>query len=488
MCRESRATTVFDLGTTCSTSVARGWTFRVTCTFVFLLWVGACGGLQAQNFGGPTTSPMPINTAPGLQNGPGFPSDPAASVATPLTKLDPVPTTPYSAPQAPNSLSLGSPVFDPYNSGSNPGVFQSAIPNQQAIPPGAAFPGSSSLGSWFGGLTGNSASFPAGTPPGMYAAPAGNPYAAAPPSYPSSIYPQSSPPVLFPGGAGGGGMPGAYYNPFAQLSMPAATKFFQGPRVQYGWLGGGDGATDLGVNELETSLAFAFPNFLWSGQPIYVLPSFSLDLWDGPSGIAADLPGQVYEAFLDTGWQTDPNNILGLETGLRVGVFTDFDTMNEDSLRIMGKALGKFRLTPRATLKAGVMYIDRNEIKILPAGGLLWQPTPYSRWDIYFPEPKISRYFRTIGTQDVWGYVAGEFGGGSWTIQRANGTEDSVDVNDMRLLFGLEWGRSDLIRAGRRTGFLEAGWVFNREVIYDRNPADNFDPDSTFIVRVGIGY
>lgn len=487
MCRQSRVTTVFSFG-------SQGFTGLIYCLFVVAGFLASSTAeTSAQGFGGPTTSPMPINTAPSLQ------SDPANSLSTPLTKLDPVPNAPYSPPPSPPSLSLGSPVFDAYNSGSNPGVFQPAIPNQPAIPPGATFPGmnpsgTSSLGSWFGGLTGNSASFPGGAGAGMYGAPAANPYAAAPPNYPNTIYPQSSPPVLFPGGTGGygggygGGAPGAYYNPLSQLSMPAATKFLQGPRVQYAWLGGGDGGTDLGVNELETSLAFAFPNFLWSGQPIYVLPSFSLDLWDGPSGVSADLPGQVYEAFVDTGWQTDPNNILGLETGLRVGVFTDFDTMNEDSLRIMGQLLGKFRLTPRATLKAGVMYIDRNEIKVLPAGGLLWQPTPYSRWDIYFPEPKISKYFRTIGTQDVWGYVAGEFGGGSWTIQRANGTEDSVDVNDIRLLFGLEWGRSDLIRAGRRTGFIEAGWVFNREVIYDRNPADNFDPDSTFIVRIGIGY
>lgn len=422
---------------------------------------------------------MSVNTAPSLQG------DPAASVTTPLTRLDPVPSTPYNPPTTPPSLSLGSPVFDPYNSGANPGVFQPAIPNQQAIPPSATIP---SLSSWFGGMSGNPASY-SGVPPVAYGSPATSPYAAPPgyPSYPSSIYPQSNPPVLFPGSAVTGA-PGAYYNPFNEFSLPAATKFLQGPRLQYAWLGGGGDARDLGVQEMETSIAFAFPNFLWSGQPIYVLPSFSLDLWDGPAGISADLPGQAYEAFLDAGWQTNPNNIFGLETGLRVGVFTDFDTMNSDSLRILGQLIGKFRITPRATLKAGVMYIDRNEIKVLPAGGLLWQPTPYSRWDIYFPEPKVSNYFRTIGTQDVWGYLKGEFGGGSWTIKRANGLEDSVDINDIRVLFGLEFGRSDLIRSGRRTGFVEAGWVFNREVRYDRNPGDDFNPDSTFIIRAGIGY
>ena len=285
-----------------------------------------------------------------------------------------------------------------------------------------------------------------------------------------------------------GSTPGNYYNPLGEFSMPAAVKFFQGPRFRYGWLGGGDSSQDLDMNEMELSLAFAFPNFLYSGQPVYVLPSFSLDLWDGPSAINADLPANAYEAFIDTGWQSDPNQILGLETGLRIGVFTDFNTFNSDSLRIMGKLLGKFRLTPRATLKAGVMYVDRNRVQLIPAGGLLWQPTPYSRWDIYFPEPKVSRYFRTVGTQDVWGYVAGEYGGGSWTITRTDGQEESIDINDFRVLLGLEWGRSDLIRSGRRTGFVEAGVVFGREVYYDKNRQDNFDPNTTFIIRAGVGY
>ena len=60
-------------------------------------------------------------------------------------------------------------------------------------------------------------------------------------------------------------------------------------------------------------------------------------------------------------------------------------------------------------------------------------------------------------------------------------------MNDMRVLVGLEWGRSDLIRSGRRTGFVEAGWVFEREILYDTTPG-SFEPDSTFILRAGIGY
>lgn len=451
----------------------------------FFLMAVAAADVAAQDWS--SSGPLPPTVAPGL---------PGSSMTSPApqTQLVPVPGPSTFATPNPPSVSLGNPSFDPYNGGNAPGVFTPALPYQPAVPPTAAVPGGSTMGSLFSGFTGGASGYTtsnpypyygAGPPPDAFAAP--SPTANA---YPPSVYPNSGPPVLFPGGFMGGGMgatPGGYYNPLGEFSMPQVVKFLQGPRLMHGWLGSGDDGNDLGMNETSVSLAFAFPNFLYSGQPVYILPSFGLDLWDGPGNGTADLPSSAYEAFVDVGWQSDPNQILGLELGMRIGVFTDFDTFNDDSLRILGTALGKFRLTPRATLKAGVMYIDRLEVKLIPAGGILWQPNPYWRWDIYFPEPKVSRYLSTVGTQDVWGYLAGEYGGGSWTITRTSGVEDRVDINDFRVLLGLEWGRSDLIRSGRRTAFIEAGWVFNREIVYESTPG-SMEPDSTFILRAGIGY
>ncbi|MCA9194657.1 MAG: hypothetical protein KDB03_22960, partial [Planctomycetales bacterium] len=218
------------------------------------------------------------------------------------------------------------------------------------------------------------------------------------------------------------------------------------------------------------------------------MPSFSYHNWDGPNNTAADLPPAAYSAFLDFGWQSDPMRILGAELGLRVGMFTDFDTANSDSLRILGRALGRIRLTPRATVKLGVMYLDRNRVKLLPAGGLLWQPNPDTRFDIFFPEPKLAHYLTTLGTQDTWWYVGGYYGGGSWTIQRKSGLHDSIDINDIRLVLGIEWGRNEMMRDGRRAGFFEVGYVFERELLYKLNPADNMNLQDSFMLRLGFGY
>ena len=204
--------------------------------------------------------------------------------------------------------------------------------------------------------------------------------------------------------------------------------------------------------------------------------------------MGADLPPQTYSGFLDAGWNSDPNRILGTELGVRVGAFTDFDHFNSDSLRVIGKGLVNFRLTPASTVKLGVYYLDRLDWKLLPAGGVLYQPNPYTRFDIFFPQPKLARYLRTIGTRDVWWYLAGDYGGGSWTIERTDGTEDQFDLNDLRAILGLEWGFSESIRRGSRTGFAEIGYVFDRELIYRVDPADNLKLDDGVMFRLGLGY
>lgn len=305
--------------------------------------------------------------------------------------------------------------------------------------------------------------------------------------------PQAS--VLPPNYGGGnifGGLPninpqGTMFN--GGYTTPQFIRLFQGPRFRHGFVYGDENADSLMINDSDVSLAFAIPNFLYSTQPLYLMPSFSLHQWDGPQPPStADLPPLAYSAFLDSGWQSDPARILGAELGLRVGMFSDFDTATSDSLRIMGRGIGRIRLTPTTTLKLGVLYLDRNKVKLLPAGGLLWQPNQDTRFDLFFPEPKLSHYLTTLGNTDSWWYVGGYYGGGAWTVQRTDTTKDSIDINDLRLVLGLEWGRNEQMREGRRVGFLEVGYVFDRELLYNASPLDNLSLQDTVMIRAGIGY
>ncbi len=404
----------------------------------------------------PYAAPVyPPSTAPGV-----YPSYPASPGAAYPGYSGPTPAIPGAGQSATvGTFQNGGSVY------SQPGTYPNA---PSALFPGTGYSQSGGLfGSMYEGLFGSSYNT---LPPSPYAYPQAQ--YNAPGTYPQSTWnPQGT---VFSGG---------------QAGYPQFIRFFQGPRFRHGYIHGNDEADGLMINDSDLALAFAWPNFLYSTQPLYLMPSFSLHQWDGPHpDSAADLPAIAYSAFLDTGWQSDPGRILGAELGMRVGMFSDFETATSDSLRVMGRAIGRLRLTPRATVKLGVLYLDRNKIKLLPAGGVLWQPNPDTRFDLFFPEPKLAHYLSTIGTTDTWWYVGGYYGGGAWTVQRTNGDTDSVDINDLRLVLGFEWGRNEQMREGRRMGFLEIGYVFDRELRYRYAPEDSMDLQDTIMVRAGFGF
>ena len=335
--------------------------------------------------------------------------------------------------------------------------------------------------------------------------------------FPTNVYPNTSPGVLFPGT----GSPQPYnsppyqnypYQPYGyppnnfdwnnwwsttgnnfNNSTTQVIRLFQGPRFRHTWLPGTDGfgskkPTSLETNDSDISLVFAIPNFLNSSRPLYIIPSYSQHGWDGPTQPGSDLPGSAFSGFLDSGWETTPQQTLGVELGVRVGVFSAFDAINSESIRIQGKALGRLRLTPTATLRAGVFYLDRNKIKLLPAGGILWVPNQDTRFDLFFPEPKLAHYVATLGNSDVWWYLSGYYGGGAWTIKQTDDSNDEIDINDIRVMLGLEFGKSDQIRQGFRLGFFEAGYAFNRELIYRVRSSSNLELDNSFVLRAGFAY
>jgi hypothetical protein len=305
-----------------------------------------------------------------------------------------------------------------------------------------------------------------------------SPYAVPPPAayggtYPT--YPQTSPGVLFPNGVfGPNSQLGPYVEPF---------RILQHPRFSDTWISGGDHDRDVQIHDFEFAVTGAIPHFLASTQPLYITPTFLLHLWDGPQGIAGDLPPNAYSAFVDAFWASDPNRPIGAEIGVAVGAFTDFETFNKHSVRVIGEGFGVLRLTPTLTFKLGVWYLNRNDLKLLPAGGLVWQPNPQTKFDILFPNPKYTQYLTTIGNSDVWWYVAGEYGGGAWTIERADGTSDRIDINDIRVKVGIDW-----INQRNWRGFVEAGYVFNRRVVYVVDPTDNFKARDAFLLGAGFSF
>ncbi len=347
--------------------------------------------------------------------------------------------------------------------------------------------------------------------------PYGNPLLGTPPAdVPYNVAPQISPPgapgpigpapaIAQPGFTQQGGsiypsgLPyqwesGAYQFQNSDGTVVRLQRFLQQISFEHTWIYGESGFDELGINRTELSATFGIPIFYNPNTPLLVTPGFAFNWLDGPvtpvdpNGVplpgSADLPPRVYDAYLDVAWHPQLTDWLHADLGLRTGVWTDFNEVNSDSVRILGRGLGVLSFSPQFDVLVGVWYLDRNRVKLLPAGGVHWRPSP--EWDAYlvFPNPKIRKRSISIGSSQWWIYSAGEYGGGRWTIERASGMADDIDYNDIRVIFGLEWETQTQAR-----GHVEVGYVFDREILYDRtmSPAQLKLNDS-FMVRAGFDF
>ena len=115
-------------------------------------------------------------------------------------------------------------------------------------------------------------------------------------------------------------------------------------------------------------------------------------------------------------------------------------------------------------------------------GGAIYTPCDDVRWEFIFPRPRYARRYYASCDREDWWYIAGEFGGGAWAIERAGGADDVVTLADYRLLIGKEVKLN-----GGASRLLEAGYVFGREIQY-QSATPTVELDSSFVIRGAITF
>jgi hypothetical protein len=368
-----------------------------------------------------------------------------------------------------------------------------------------------------------------GVAPGTAVSPASaspQPYVSPGSTYgpPGSVSPFSTNATLPPAGSYGGALPppspgldpyatpgnttaplfpqDPYFN-YGAPAVPftAMTKFLQDVRLDYHWFLG-HGPKELGINDFDLSATFAIPLFGNPNTPLLVTPGFGLQLWEGPVSVlsnppnnppAADLPDKTYDGYIDTVWNPQISQSFGGELNFRIGLYSDFTTTTTSSIRPTGKALGVISVSPSFQFKLGVWYINRLQYKLLPAGGIVWKPNPEIEFDILFPNPKIRKKLVDFGGVVWWVYGAGEYGGDSWTIKRANipgisdptvaGQNDAFDYDDIRVSVGLEF-----FTPRNMNGWFEIGGAFSRQIHYRSGLPENYFPNNALFLRAGLAF
>lgn len=255
--------------------------------------------------------------------------------------------------------------------------------------------------------------------------------------------------------------------------------FFQRLGASDTWIDRGS-SSDFGLNEVDLYAMFALPapNREW---PLLITPTFNPRFIDGP--VAPELPPQIFEAYVDFLWLPRLSDRWTAIIGIAPSYYGDFKVSADKAFRFTGKGLAKYDWSPgRVQLLFGVLYLNRENIRLLPAGGIIWTPDESRRYELLFPKPKLAHRIVLGHDFEDWLYLGAEFGGNTFGVEYDNGTEDSITLLDYRVYIGLE--RKLNGGAGYR---LEAGYVFGRRVQFDSGLPD-LEVGSAAMLRGGFTY
>jgi len=244
------------------------------------------------------------------------------------------------------------------------------------------------------------------------------------------------------------------------------------------WIAGNN-TNDVGFTEVSLFAVFGLPAPT-RDSPLLITPGFEVTFLDGPNTV--DLPARLFDTYLQFRWLSKLSDRWGADIAVSPGIYSDFQQIGDEALRITGHGFASYDWSETLRLVLGIAYLDRNDVSLLPAAGFIWTPHEDVRFELVLPRPRVA--FRPIYTGDSedWIYVAGEFGGGSWEIERTSGAIDQLTIRDYRAILG--WERK---HTGGHATRVEFAWVFGREFEFESATPD-FDADSTVMIRGGVTY
>ncbi len=255
-------------------------------------------------------------------------------------------------------------------------------------------------------------------------------------------------------------------------------RLFQEIKLDATYLPSG-GSDRLSMADLELTTILNIPTAEgWA--PLLVTPYAAARDWMVPHASGLHL----YDLNTEFAWRPRLAQWLFADLAVTPGLYTDFKDVTGDAFKMRGRGLAIVALSPQLQLVGGVMYVNRNQIKLLPAGGVIWNPSDDFRCFLVFPQPKISYRLATLGDTPIWGYVAGEFGGGRWEVEAgtSSGTNVSLDYTDLRVILGVE-----CVSGPRLKEHFEVGYVFARKLNINGVALD-FKPEPTVMLRAGVRF
>ncbi len=102
-----------------------------------------------------------------------------------------------------------------------------------------------------------------------------------------------------------------------------------------------------------------------------------------------------------------------VQAGVSPGIFSDLDNTSGDAFRMPARLFGIYKYSERTQFTVGAVYLDREDVSLLPALGVIHRPTDRTTLELILPRPRVvQQFWGADANGGGFGYVAGELGGG----------------------------------------------------------------------------
>lgn len=243
-----------------------------------------------------------------------------------------------------------------------------------------------------------------------------------------------------------------------------------------------------GITIFDTDVGTRIPLFRSHGPPPPLIAiGFSYTDLDAPAPL--DLPSELYDVSIGLRWFRPINEQWAVNISIDPAFASDSHNKSSDAWQLRGSLFGIYTSSRWTKWMFGAIATGRDDIPVLPAAGVIWQPSKHCQVDLILPRPRVLYMVHDGGDRQQWVYTGGSVTGGTWAYRRAGGLNEQLTYREWRLVLGWE-SKPPANPPGvyGPTGILygaEIGYVFGRIFEFESGAPD-IEPDGTVLLRATI--